>query len=106
MLRPTLQKSLVTLRPEITNNLHFCASFLAIGQNNFVKELDRFTNKRSYWNPAPDLVLAALANALQATVLILARTDSGYALQTSTKSYIHPHHINSIKYEAMALKKN
>ena len=69
------------------NNLDFYSNFLALGENEFISELDWFIEERSYGNPTADIVLVALANAFKVTISILEETESGYALETPTKKH-------------------
>lgn len=50
------RKVLVTLRPKRMNNLHFYASFLATGENDFIAELGRFIKEKLYGKPTGDLM--------------------------------------------------
>ena len=101
---PSHQDILVKLRQEIMNNLDFYSDFLALGENDFVSELDRFIKERSYGNPTADIVLVALANAFKVTVLILEEAETGYALKTPAKNYIYPDRIKSSQGEILVLK--
>ena len=102
---PSHQNILVKLRQEIVNNLDFYSDFLAPGEIDFISELDRFIEERSYGNPTADIVLVALANAFKTTISILEKTKSGYALKTPTKNHIYPHRINLSQYEILILRK-
>ena len=102
---PSHQGILVKLRQEIMNNLDFYSDFLALGENDFISELDRFIKERSYGNPTADIVLVALANAFKTTVSILEETQSGYAFETLAKNHISPRRINSSQYEILILRK-
>ena len=101
---PSHQDVLVKLRQEIMNHLDFYSDFLALEENDFMSELERFIEERSYGSPTADIVLVALANAFEATISILEETESGYALKTPTKNHIYPHRINSSQYEILILR--
>ena len=93
------------LRQEIMNNLDFYSNFLALAENDFISELDRFIEERYYENPTADIVLVALANAFKVTISILEETESGYALETPTNNHIYPDRINSSQHEILILRK-
>ena len=93
------------LRQEIMNNLDFYSNFLALAENDFISELDRFIEERYYENPTADIVLVALANAFKVTISILEETESGYILELPTKNYIYPDRIKSSQYEILILRK-
>ena len=101
---PSHEDILVKLRQEIMNNLDFYSDFLALGENDFISELDGFVKERSYGNPTADIVLVALANAFETTISILEEIESGYSLETPTKNHIYPRRINSSQYEILILR--
>ena len=102
---PSHQDVLVMLRQEIIENLDFYSDFLALGENDFISELDRFIEEKSYGNPTADIVLFALANAFKTTISILEETESGYTLETPTKNHIYPRCIHSSQYGILILRK-
>ena len=101
---PSFQDTLVILRQEIMNNLDYYSNFLALGENDFISELDRFIKEKSYGNPTADIVLVALANAFKTTISILEETEFGYVLKTPTKNHIYPHRIKSSQYGILILR--
>ena len=102
---PSHEDILVKLRQEIMQNLDFYSGFLALGEIDFISELDAFIKERSYGNPTADIVLFALANAFKTTISILEETESGYALETPAENCICPYRINSSQYELLILRK-
>ena len=103
---PSHQDILVMLRQEIIENLDFYSDSLALGENDFISELDRFIEEKSYGNPTADIVLPALANAFKTTISILEENASGYVFKTPTMNRILPHRINSSQYGILILRTN
>ena len=103
---PSHQDILEMLRQEIIENLDFYSDCLALGENDFISELDRFIEEKSYGNPTADIVLLALANAFKTTISILEENASGYVFKTPTMNRILPHRINSSQYGILILRAN
>ena len=56
---PSHQDILVMLRQEIMENLNFYSDFSALEEDDFISELDRFIEEKSYESPTADIVLLA-----------------------------------------------
>ena len=103
---PSHQDILVMLRQEIMGNLNFYSDFSALEEDDFISELDRFIEEKSYESPTADIVLLALANAFETTISVLEEAESGFTLKTTVKNHIYSRRINSSQHGILILKKS
>ena len=101
---PTKNEIFLLIKHKILSHMEFYSEFINIQNSDFVAELERYHKTKSYSANIVDVVLIALANIFECTIVLLTKKVNELIMENRLRDFIYPARSKISKFR-IAFKK-